>query len=219
MTLARGDRVIVTENTKALKKGSFCTVESLTAPSPGQTSEAMLSLAVDGGETVSVSVAAKDVAMAYGYAVTADKSQGLTQDRAYVLAYGMDRHRLYVAMSRHREDCQVYGSLSDSPTIASIIDQARVAHSGETIGANIDLETAARGGLETTDERLTAWETRSAEGTGELVAKEKVWELLDTSNKKIGEEPLLHPIQNREHRAIVQYDTICNQLSQGMTLA
>ncbi|SCB49550.1 Ti-type conjugative transfer relaxase TraA [Rhizobium multihospitium] len=45
----------------------------------------------------------------YGYATTIHKSQGATVDRIRVLAsLSLDRHLTYVAMTRHREDLQLY---------------------------------------------------------------------------------------------------------------
>ncbi|MBY5700355.1 Ti-type conjugative transfer relaxase TraA, partial [Rhizobium leguminosarum] len=45
----------------------------------------------------------------HGYATTIHKSQGATVDRVKVLAsLSLDRHLAYVAMTRHREDLQVY---------------------------------------------------------------------------------------------------------------
>ena len=45
----------------------------------------------------------------HGYATTTHKSQGATVDRVKVLAsLSLDRHLTYVAMTRHREDLQLY---------------------------------------------------------------------------------------------------------------
>ncbi|NTA40225.1 Ti-type conjugative transfer relaxase TraA [Agrobacterium salinitolerans] len=45
----------------------------------------------------------------HGYAMTIHKSQGATVDRVKVLAsLSLDRHLTYVAMTRHREDLQLY---------------------------------------------------------------------------------------------------------------
>ncbi|NSZ09716.1 Ti-type conjugative transfer relaxase TraA [Agrobacterium tumefaciens] len=45
----------------------------------------------------------------HGYATTVHKSQGATVDRVKVLAsLSLDRHLTYVAMTRHREDLQLY---------------------------------------------------------------------------------------------------------------
>ena len=50
----------------------------------------------------------------HGYAATIHKSQGVTVDRAHVLATpGMDRHSAYVGMSRHRDDVQLYYGRDD----------------------------------------------------------------------------------------------------------
>ena len=63
------------------------------------------------GRAVSVSMA-DYAAVDHGYATTIHKAQGATVDRAYVLASGtmMDRHLTYVAMTRHRDEAQLYAS-------------------------------------------------------------------------------------------------------------
>ncbi len=44
----------------------------------------------------------------HGYAATIHKTQGVTVDPAYVLASKIfDRHAGYVALTRHREHCEV----------------------------------------------------------------------------------------------------------------
>src|SRR3546814_20964023 len=50
----------------------------------------------------------------HGYAATNHKSQGVTVDRAHVLATpGMDRHSAYVALSRHRDGVQLHYGRDD----------------------------------------------------------------------------------------------------------
>ncbi|WP_299825378.1 AAA family ATPase [uncultured Roseobacter sp.] len=52
----------------------------------------------------------------HGYAVTIHKSQGATVDQSYVLASrSMDRHLAYVAMTRHRDDVQIFINNKDRP--------------------------------------------------------------------------------------------------------
>src|SRR3546814_1706197 len=57
---------------------------------------------LDDGRSVAFDL--KDYAhVDHGYAATIHKSQGVTVDRAHVLATpGMDRHSAYVGLSRHR---------------------------------------------------------------------------------------------------------------------
>ena len=50
----------------------------------------------------------------HGWAITIHKSQGTTVDKTYVLASSeMNQNFAYVAMTRHREDVQVFGSSLD----------------------------------------------------------------------------------------------------------
>jgi hypothetical protein len=50
----------------------------------------------------------------HGYAATIHKAQGMTVDRAHVLATpGMDRHGAYVALSRHRDGVQLHYGKDD----------------------------------------------------------------------------------------------------------
>ena len=107
---APGDRLLFRENNRDLgvKNGMLGTVEQVeegrlvvrldSARGPGQ------------GRAVPVSMA-DYAAVDHGYATTIHKAQGATVDRAYVLASGtMDRHLTYVAMTRHRDEVQLYAS-------------------------------------------------------------------------------------------------------------
>ena len=63
----------------------------------------------------------------HGYAATIHKSQGATVDRVKVLAsLSLDRHLTYVAMTRHREDLQLYygsRSFSFNGGLAKVLSQ------------------------------------------------------------------------------------------------
>ncbi|MCM2435788.1 Ti-type conjugative transfer relaxase TraA [Agrobacterium rosae] len=63
----------------------------------------------------------------HGYATTIHKSQGATVDRVKVLAsLSLDRHLTYVAMTRHREDLQLYygrRSFAFSGGLAKVLSQ------------------------------------------------------------------------------------------------
>ncbi len=93
---ATGDRLIFLRNERSLgvKNGTLGGVVSV--------SSAAMSVRLDDGRSVAFDL--KDYAdLDHGYASTIHKSQGVTVDRAHILASGaMDRHAAYVAMSRHR---------------------------------------------------------------------------------------------------------------------
>ncbi|MCP5395778.1 MAG: Ti-type conjugative transfer relaxase TraA [Sphingomonadaceae bacterium] len=93
---ASGDRIIFLRNERGLgvKNGTLGTVESVSAQS--------MAVRTDDGREVAFDT--KDYShIDHGYAATIHKAQGMTVDRAHVLATpGMDSHSAYVAMSRHR---------------------------------------------------------------------------------------------------------------------
>jgi Ti-type conjugative transfer relaxase TraA len=104
---ARGDRLMFLRNERSLgvKNGTLGTIEK--ASPEGMT------VRLDGGR--SVAFEAKDyAAVDHGYAATFHKAQGVTVDRAHVLATpGMDRHSAYVGLSRHRDGVQLHYGRDD----------------------------------------------------------------------------------------------------------
>lgn len=71
------------------------------------------------GESIVLEIRNKEVVISqgavvdadYGYAVTINKSQGMTIDRAYVLSHkGMTANDVYVAMTRHKGNVQMFAS-------------------------------------------------------------------------------------------------------------
>ncbi|NVN45090.1 Ti-type conjugative transfer relaxase TraA [Asaia siamensis] len=115
---APGDRVYFLRNDRGLgvKNGTLGTVCSL---SGDDEVGVVVSVRLDGarvgdvGRVVSVSLREYD-ALDHGYAATIHKAQGVTVDRAHVLATGsMDRHGAYVALSRHREAVSVHWARDD----------------------------------------------------------------------------------------------------------
>ena len=93
---ASGDRVMFLRNDRNLgvKNGSLGTVEAISANH--------VAVCMDDGRRVTIGGETyKD--FDHGYASTIHKSQGVTIDRAHVLATpGLDRHAAYVALSRHK---------------------------------------------------------------------------------------------------------------------
>jgi Ti-type conjugative transfer relaxase TraA len=120
-SFAPGDRLLFRENSRDLgvKNGMLGTVERAEAAglaATGLADDGRLVVRLDSakgpgqGRAVSVSMA-DYAAVDHGYATTIHKAQGATVDRAYVLASGtMDRHLTYVAMTRHRDEVQLYAS-------------------------------------------------------------------------------------------------------------
>lgn len=101
-SFATGDRLMFLKNDRGLgvKNGMLGEIE--------QVSATQMTVRLDAGRSVAFDL--KDYAQVdHGYAATIHKSQGVTVDRAHVLATpGMDRHGAYVALSRHREGVQVH---------------------------------------------------------------------------------------------------------------
>ena len=109
---AEGDRLVFLKNDKDLgvKNGTLATVEKADA--------GKLHVRLDDGTTRDVDL--NDYKnIEHGYAVTVHKAQGVTVDRAYLLATpSMDRSLAYVGMTRHRHECEIYHGQDDfkSPT-------------------------------------------------------------------------------------------------------
>jgi len=104
---AEGDRLYFLRNENKhldVKNGTLATITQI----EGERITARL----DGAEKRDVSFNLKDYNhIDHGYAATVHKSQGITVDRAQVLASKhFDRHTSYVAMSRHKESCDIYYS-------------------------------------------------------------------------------------------------------------
>jgi uncharacterized protein YbjT (DUF2867 family) len=105
---AEGDRLYFLRNERRLgvKNGTLGTLAAIDGE--------QLTVRLDGlggagtGREVCVDLA--DYAdLDHGYAATVHKSQGITVDQAHVLATpGMDRHLVYVAMSRHRHAAHLH---------------------------------------------------------------------------------------------------------------
>ncbi|MFN3435143.1 MAG: Ti-type conjugative transfer relaxase TraA [Sphingomonas sp.] len=104
---ATGDRIMFLRNERGMgvKNGTLATIERVS-------SEGM-AVRLDDGRGVAFDT--RDYAhVDHGYAATFHKSQGVTVDRAHVLATpGMDRHSAYVGMSRHRDDVQLHYGRDD----------------------------------------------------------------------------------------------------------
>lgn len=104
---AAGDRIVFLKNDRDLgvKNGTLGTVE--------RAEDGRLAVRLDSGEARQVQ-ASQYAAVDHGYAVTIHKAQGVTVDRAYLLATpSMDRSLAYVGMTRHRENATLFAGAED----------------------------------------------------------------------------------------------------------
>jgi Ti-type conjugative transfer relaxase TraA len=106
-SFASGDRIMFLRNERELgvKNGTLGTIEEVTPQ--------RMSVRVDDGRSLAFDL--KDYAhVDHGYATTIHKAQGMTVDRAHVLAApGMDGHAAYVALSRHRDGVALHYGQDD----------------------------------------------------------------------------------------------------------
>ncbi|MGQ2936532.1 Ti-type conjugative transfer relaxase TraA [Sphingopyxis sp.] len=113
---AAGDRIMFLRNERSLdvKNGTLGVIERV--------SEQHMAVRTDDGRGVAFDI--KDYRdLDHGYAATIHKAQGMTVDRAHMLATpGMDRHSAYVAMSRHRDGIAVHYGRDDFK------DRSRLVH-------------------------------------------------------------------------------------------
>jgi Ti-type conjugative transfer relaxase TraA len=138
-SLAPGDRVMFLKNNRDLcvKNGSLGTVAEVTGDG--------IAVQLDGKQRREVEFRIADYsALDYGYAATIHKAQGATVERAFVLATpGMDRHLAYVAMTRHREQAEIYAGHDDFRDFEALKDRL-----SRERAKDITLDYADRRGLE-----------------------------------------------------------------------
>ena len=105
--VARGDRIMFLRNERGLgvKNGTLGSVQSINAM--------RMAVLLDDGRSVAFDL--KDYnQIDHGYAATIHKAQGMTVDRAHVLATpGLDSHSAYVALSRHRDRVDLHYGQDD----------------------------------------------------------------------------------------------------------
>jgi Ti-type conjugative transfer relaxase TraA len=104
---ASGDRIMFLRNERELgvQNGTLGTVEEVTPQ--------RMSVRVDDGRSLAFDLK-NYTYVDHGYAATIHKAQGMTVDRAHVLAtLGMDSHGAYVALSRHRDGVALHYGRDD----------------------------------------------------------------------------------------------------------
>lgn len=116
LRVAEGERLLFTKNDRRLgvKNGTLGTLERAAGGS--------LTIRLDGPDRRRVVVDLNTYRnLAHGYALTIHKAQGVTVDRAHVLASrSMDRHSTYVAMSRHRQAVRLHYSATEGGDLEAL---------------------------------------------------------------------------------------------------
>lgn len=113
---ATGDRILFTKNERELgvQNGSLGTVTALTRAGT-------FSVKLDDGREVTFDARTFNY-IEQGYALTVHKAQGVTVDRAYVLAGEMmDAQMAYVAFTRHRDRVDLFYNRVDFATDAKLM--------------------------------------------------------------------------------------------------
>ena len=139
LALGPGDRVMLTRPHRGLDlpRSAFGTVVATRAGG--------IDLLVDGRSRAVTLDLATFRDLDYGYAATIHKSQGVTVDHTLVLGHGrMNRHAVYVALTRHRDSVTVFGRAGHLSCPADLIT---LAHAPGHLSIDIEDGPHAAGAL------------------------------------------------------------------------
>ena len=178
---AVGDRVVMLQNDNrrnglGVKRGQLGTVTHAQA--------GCLTVELDGGRTVRIDQLQYS-RIDHGYALTVHKEQGDTVDQAFVLAgRGMSAEATHVAMTRHRQDVQLFAGRDQFLDGHALIDRISVSDAKETTadydtGAALERHAARRQvpgrPAEASSDAITPpLEQRPATSTKEMTYDERV---------------------------------------------
>src|SRR3989338_7903473 len=171
---SQGDRIVFTRNNYGLgvKNGSMGTILDL--------NKQKVLVKLDEGKEVFFAPNLNPY-FDQGWAITIHKSQGTTVDKTYVLASSsMTQNLSYVAMTRHRENVQVFGSSREfgSPEQFSKL----LSKSGEKLSAADYLDTESLNKLMQKDDHLITQifnrVSNELEAMG-AVSKKAFWQVAD----------------------------------------
>ena len=174
---AAGDRVYFLRNERGLgvKNGTLGTVARIEGHIPGLGDR--LTVQLDDGRSVGFDL--KDYAhIDHGYAATVHKSQGVTVDRAHVLATShMDRHVAYVGLTRHRERVDLHWSedqMGSRSRLARVLSRERLKDTSLDYSS---ARTEAERGGEAHDPVQAYAERRGLVPESEIVLRERAAEV------------------------------------------
>ncbi|HEV7313734.1 Ti-type conjugative transfer relaxase TraA [Sphingopyxis sp.] len=134
---AEGDRVMFLQNERGMgvKNGSLGTVQNV--------DRMRMAVMLDDGRSIAFDL--KDYAhVEHGYAATIHKAQGMTVDRVQVLATpGVDSHSTYVALSRHREQVNLYYGRDDFASQSKLV-RAASRERGKDMASDYRVQESAK---------------------------------------------------------------------------
>ncbi|MBA3814522.1 MAG: AAA family ATPase [Alphaproteobacteria bacterium] len=171
---SKGDRIVFTQNTKSLgvKNGTMGTITDLKPQT--------MKVKLDEGKEISFAPNLNPY-FDQGWAITIHKSQGTTVDQTYMLAsFEMSQNLAYVAMTRHREDVQVFGSSLDFWRPEKLPEA--LSKSGEKLSPGDYLDAESLNKLMQEDDRLLTkiFERVSNELEAmSAVSKKAFWQVAD----------------------------------------
>lgn len=170
-----GERIMITKNNSKIgvKNGHFATVQDMKFTRSG---EVELSIVIDGQKGAVKLQASGHEAFNHfdhGYAATVHKTQGATVDSAYFYASAFsDKELSYVAMSRHRDQCQIFTPLSK---LEEALDRVGIELNADELEADNIQKTLERLGkaLEKSHQKATSLDHISHDEATTLLAKIK----------------------------------------------
>ena len=132
INISQGDKILFLKNKKILgvKNGNFAEITNVKFSESGKVLNFTVVLDDDKSREITIDPNAYSY-FTYGYAATVHKSQGVTVDNTHVYLGGRrwNRNLTYVAMSRHRYSCNVYGDQNTHKTLESLkYNVSRKAH-------------------------------------------------------------------------------------------
>jgi Ti-type conjugative transfer relaxase TraA len=123
INLSLGDKILFLKNNKTLgvKNGHFAAVTHVNFSESGKVLSFTAMLDEDRSREIIVDPDTYHH-FTYGYAATVHKSQGATVDNSFIYlgGRGWNKSLAYVAMSRHKENCHVYGDQATHKSIQSL---------------------------------------------------------------------------------------------------
>ena len=172
LVFGEGDRVVFEEANAGLG------VTRNTTGTVIETGTARLVVRLDGAEAQEVELVGDEIkVLDHGYATTLHRSQGVTVDHALTMAHGyMDRHLIYVAMSRHVKSAQMFvpkervdnvetlANMAQRSSWQSLETRAELARSGTTFGMGVEVTTDG--------DRLSVKPTTTDPATGDVTGFE-----------------------------------------------